>query len=138
MNLVRGRDSSALALLLGMAAAVLAGACIPFLGDENGAETSPTPTPTIMIIRPSPTAIAEPTPPPAEGTVYVVKSGDTLSGIASQFPGVTYLDIANANDLEDPYPLQVGQQLVIPPPPNQEPTPTPAGRSVVQTPEPKD
>ena len=134
--MMRGRGSRAHALLLSLAAAALLGACIPFLGDENGEGTPPTPTPTIMIIRPSPTAVVEPTAPPAEGTTYVVKSGDTLSGIASQFPGVTYLDIANANNLEDPYPLQVGQELIIPPPPSQEAPPTPAGTSVVNTPEP--
>lgn len=122
-------------MLLGLAAALLAGACIPFLGDENGAETPPTPTPTIMIIRPSPTAIAEPTPPPAQGTVHVVKEGEVLGDIAIRY-GVTVEAIVEANKLADPNKLQVNQELIIPPPPNQEPTPTPAGRSVVQTPAP--
>jgi LysM repeat protein len=107
------------------------------MGDENGEEATPTPTPTITIIRPSPTAVAEPTAQPVEETIYVVASGDTLSTIADKYPGVTWQDIANANNLQDPYPLSIGQELVIPPPPRQEPTPTPVGPTVVQTPEPK-
>ena len=67
----------------------------------------------------------------------MVESGDTLSTIADKFPGVTWQQIAEANDLKDPYPLSIGQKLIIPAPPGQEPTPTPAGPTVVQTPVPK-
>ena len=123
--------------LLGLVVVLLFGGCIPFIGDNNGEEATPTPSPTITIIRPSPTPDSEPTVPPAEETMYSVESGDTLSTIADKFPGVTWQEIANANDLEDPYPLSIGQKLIIPPPPGQEPTPTPAGPTVVQTPEPK-
>ena len=124
-------------MALGVAMVVLLGACIPFMGDENGEEATPTPTPTITIIRPSPTAVSEPTAEPVEETIYVVASGDTLSTIADKYPGVTWQDIAKANNLQDPYPLSIGQELIIPPPPRQEPTPTPVGPTVVQTPEPK-
>ncbi len=117
--------------------AVLLGGCIPFLGDDEQDGVSPTPSPTITIIRPSPTAVAEPKAPPASESTYVVQSGDFLSTIADKYPGVTWQDIAKANNLQDPYPLSVGQELIIPPPPGQEPTPTPAGPTVVQTPVPK-
>ena len=123
--------------LLGLVVVLLVGGCIPFIGNDNGEEATPTPSPTITIIRPSATPDAEPTAPPAEETMYTVESGDTLSTIADEFPGVTWQDIANANDLENPYPISIGQKLIIPPPPGQVPTPTPAGPTVVQTPEPK-
>ncbi len=48
--------------------------------------------------------------------VYIVKKGDTVSGIASMF----YLDprqwraIAEANDVEDPRVLEAGTVLTIP------------------------
>ena len=129
------RSSMTLSVVLGVVVVVLAAGCIPFMGDENEEEVPPTPT--ITIIRPSPTPVAGATAQPAEETVYTVVSGDTLSTIADKFPGVTWQQIAAANDLQDPYPLSIGQKLIIPPPPGQEPTPTPAGPSVVQTPEPK-
>ena len=133
----QGRSSIAQMVALGVALVVLAAACIPFMGDDNGEEVPPTPTPTITIIRPSPTPVAGATAEPAEETIYTVVAGDTLSTIADKFPGVTWLEIAAANDLQDPYPISIGQKLIIPPPPGQEPTPTPAGPTVVQTPEPK-
>ncbi len=123
-------------LALGVATVVLLGACIPFMGDENGEEATPTPTPTITIIRPSPTAVAEPTAQPVEETTHVVKDGEVLGAIASQY-GVTVDAIVKANNLSDPNSLSIGQKLIIPPPPRQEPTPTPVGPTVVQTPEPK-
>ena len=53
---------------------------------------------------------------PAEGSVervtYRVRSGDTLSGIASRH-GVSYRDLARWNDVPAPYRLRVGQRLVI-------------------------
>ena len=47
------------------------------------------------------------------GTTYTVQSGDTLSGIASQY-GVDYMSIANANGIADPNVIYPGQQLYIP------------------------
>ncbi len=44
---------------------------------------------------------------------YTVKSGDVLWKIAQQF-GLTYQEIAEANNLSDPNKLFLGQQLVIP------------------------
>lgn len=53
----------------------------------------------------------------AEGQVYEVRSGDSLTGIAQRFYGNTdaYERIVEANDLDPDEPLQVGQELVIPP-----------------------
>ena len=47
-------------------------------------------------------------------TIYTVKSGDSLSRIASNYPGVTYQDIAEANNIADPYVITPGQNLTIP------------------------
>ena len=45
---------------------------------------------------------------------YRVKSGDTLTGIASHF-GVTMMSIWWANDLKSKHDLTIGQRLLIPP-----------------------
>ncbi len=50
---------------------------------------------------------------PSEGVSYTVQSGDTLSAIASRFDS-RISDIRNANRIEDPNRLQVGQTLFIP------------------------
>lgn len=55
-------------------------------------------------------SLPEPTPPPQ---VYVVQSGDTLSGIAQRF-GCELQALAEANNLANPHALQVGQSLSIP------------------------
>lgn len=44
---------------------------------------------------------------------YIVQQGDTLGKVAAKF-GATIEDIAAANNLSAPYPLSIGQQLVIP------------------------
>jgi len=79
------------------------------------APTPSAPTP------PTPTAPATPSPtvpapmPPSEVITYTIQAGDTLSGIAAEF-GVTVDAIAEANDIEDPSLIRVGQVLVIPGP----------------------
>ncbi len=50
---------------------------------------------------------------PQTGTPYVVRSGDTISGIASKF-GSTVDWIQNANKISHPRFLQVGQTLYVP------------------------
>ena len=47
-------------------------------------------------------------------TIYTVKDGDNLTRIASNYPGVSYIDIAEANNIPDPYVIQPGQNLTIP------------------------
>ena len=50
--------------------------------------------------------------------VYTVESGDTLSHIALHYYGsagkTSYMRIAEANNIDDPNKIQVGQQLKIP------------------------
>jgi len=55
----------------------------------------------------------ESTPPPGGGWVYVVRYGDTLYSIARRF-GVSAYAIAQANHLQNPNLIYVGQHLVIP------------------------
>ncbi len=87
-------------------------------------------------------AALEPTPPPASaspgaagggdeatdpegetegGEIYVVQPGDTLASIAAEQYGDASLDdfLAEANGITDPESLAVGQELVIPPEPEE-------------------
>jgi len=72
-----------------------------------------------------------PTPQPAPIT-YVVQRGDTLYAIGRRF-GVSYLDIAHANNIINPSLIYVGQVLVIP---GSVVTPTPGAPSPTPTPTP--
>ena len=45
--------------------------------------------------------------------VYVVKSGDSLSGIAAKY-GVTYQALAKYNNISNPNVIRVGQKIKIP------------------------
>ena len=77
-----------------------------------GAGASAPPSTPVATPLPSlaPTPVPQPTP-----TLYIVKAGDTLSGIAGRFgiPLQTLID-ANAATLPDPDKLQIGDQLIIP------------------------
>jgi LysM repeat protein len=53
------------------------------------------------------------TPKPSVETTYKVKSGDTLSGIASVY-GTTWQVLAELNGIKDPARLRVGQVLQLP------------------------
>ena len=59
---------------------------------------------------PPPTPTPTPTP-----VIYVVQSGDTLSGIALQYR-VDMEALARRNDIDDPRGLRTGQRLIIPVP----------------------
>lgn len=65
------------------------------------------------------TATAAPTQPPAPtatprpGRRYAIESGDTLSGIASEF-GTTVDAITAANGITSETLLRIGQELIIP------------------------
>lgn len=85
-----------------------------------------TPRPTSTPRPATPTAIPTPTMT-ATPTIYTIQSGDTLLSIAIQFDRSTEL-IQEANGIVDPRFLQIGQELIIPPPAAEEeepPTPTP-------------
>lgn len=68
----------------------------------GGVVTTPT-TPTV-----TPTA-----PSSGSDTVYTVKAGDTLSGIASKY-GTTYQKLAAYNGISNPNLIHVGQKIKIP------------------------
>lgn len=83
---------------------------------------SPKPAP-----EPEPPAQPPPIPEPGDQFVYTVVSGDTLSTIAKRY-GITLRELIEANDIEDPNFIRVGQKLVIPgivKPPKPTPTPPP-------------
>lgn len=49
----------------------------------------------------------------SKDTIYIVKAGDTLSGIASKY-GTTYQELAKYNNISNPNIIKVGQQIKIP------------------------
>lgn len=63
--------------------------------------------------------------PDTDGTVYVVRAGDTLNRIAARF-GVSAAALANANGITNPNRIFVGQRLVIPGTSGSKPAPAPA------------
>jgi LysM repeat protein len=71
----------------------------------------------IPVITPAsqPVVVTPPQPasPSGDGTVYVVRPGDTLYAIALNF-NVTPYAIARANDLRNLNWIYVGQRLIIP------------------------
>jgi LysM repeat protein len=73
---------------------------------------TPTPAPTPVPATPAPTPVPTPvlTPPPQ---TYTVAEGDTLAAIAQQF-GTSVEALQEANGIEDPDEIVVGQVLVIP------------------------
>lgn len=64
-------------------------------------------------------------------SVYIVQRGDTLAAIARQYDGVSWRDIAQANDIVNPNIIYVGQVLRIPDDNStvSQPTPTPVSGS---------
>lgn len=85
------------------------------LGLASCSETSVSPTlapaPTLAVVTATPGPPAVPTPGVQQQ--YVVREGDTLSGIAARF-GVSEEAILKQNAIDDPNKLLVGQELVIP------------------------
>jgi nucleoid-associated protein YgaU len=82
-----------------------------------GQKASPAVTETPATSSPSPSLTT--TPGGATGRTYVVKSGDTLRGIALKFYGDASLAdlIAQANHITDPTLVHQGIKLTIPPKP---------------------
>lgn len=80
----------------GMSSAYSFRGCIinPAIGDVHYEEPAPTPT-------------------PGGDTIYVVKKGDTLSGIASKY-GTTYQELAAYNGISNPDLIYPGQEIRIP------------------------
>ncbi|RME71744.1 MAG: LysM domain-containing protein [Chloroflexi bacterium] len=125
-----------LIILVGLTAALIACSPAPSPTPEVAAEEfTPTPPPPTATHTPRPTATPRPVTPMASPTptitptpiIYVIQPGDTLLKIAIQFDRPPEL-IQEVNGIVDPRLLQIGQELVIPPPqanPDTPPTPTP-------------
>ena len=75
------------------------------------ASPSPSPTPVPATPAPTPALTAAPTPAPQQ--TYVVAQGDTLAAIAERF-GTTVGALQEANEIDDPDEIFVGQVLLIP------------------------
>lgn len=58
-------------------------------------------------------AAAASTPTPTQSQSYLVASGDALSLIALSF-GVSTAELADANNIDDPDQIRIGQKLVVP------------------------
>jgi LysM repeat protein len=84
-------------------------AATPVPTAAGGPTTEPSIAPSAT---PSPQPTPEPTPAPTP-VIYVVKRGDLLSRIASTY-GVTVAAIQEANSIENPNLIRVGQKLIIP------------------------
>ena len=80
------------------------------LRDSAPPPTPPAPTLEVVIATQGP----PPVPTPGKQQLYVVREGDTLSGIAARF-GVAEDAVLKQNPDLDPDTLFVGQELVIPP-----------------------
>ena len=102
-----------LAAALGVAALILF--FLPALLGMGGGEAGPSPTPSASAVAtasPSPTPEPEPTP-----QLYVIKEGDTLSGIAKKFDlTLEQLLAANEETIKDPDRISVGDEIIIPVP----------------------
>jgi LysM repeat protein len=94
---------------------------VPLTSSGGGHAARPASTATPEVTRaypgtysgtPTPNAISPDRPDPTNSQVYVVQTGDTLSGIAYFF-GCTVEEIAVANDVA-PDAIWPGQQLIIP------------------------
>ena len=79
----------------------------------GGASVPPTlpPAPTFVVVTATPGP--PPVPTPGERQRYVVREGDTLSGIAARL-GVSEEAILEENPRSDPNRLLVGEELMIP------------------------
>ncbi|MBN2190059.1 MAG: LysM peptidoglycan-binding domain-containing protein [Candidatus Aureabacteria bacterium] len=51
--------------------------------------------------------------PEASGDIHTVKSGETLSAIAKSY-GITIVSLMEANNIDDPNMIKIGDRLIIP------------------------
>jgi LysM repeat protein len=85
-------------------------AASPTPGATSGATSTSTPQPTNA---PTPVATATVSPSTRTGRTYRVRSGDTLSGIATTY-GTTVQALQTLNGISDPSLIRVGQVLQLP------------------------
>ena len=101
---------------------LLAALCIPFLGISGVHAQDPGPTATLDPYQPKvevvATSIPTPSPPPrysGDPLVHIVAVGDSLMSLAAQ-SGFLVTDLAQRNDLTQPYLLVAGQKVSLPAP----------------------
>ncbi len=87
-----------------------------------------TPPPTDTPLPATDTPTPQPTATPSEPFVYIVQEGDTCFDIAQRF-SVDLLYFLSLNNLDNNCYIQIGDELIVPPPGAATPTPTevPAG-----------
>ncbi len=115
-------------MILVAALALGLGACG---GGGDRTELSEIPTATLPAELPEPIIVGAPVQG-GGGRTYTIQEGDTLSGVAEQFE-VTVEEIMEANGIEDPTRLEVGQVLVIPGVASTGPFPTPVAAEETPT-----
>ena len=123
-----------LAAALGVAALALF--FLPaLLGVGGGGGTTATASPSAS--RPAATASSSPTTQPAPtAQVYVIAAGDTLSRVAKKF-GLTVEELlaANKDTITNPDKISIGDEIIIPAPPQDEFT-DPSAEPSAQSPTP--
>ena len=109
-------------VVLAISTAFLAGALFLGILSVPGAGQTPRPSGTFVASSATPggpptaasaTPTATPTTGPSAGGTHVVAPGESLSTIGDLY-GVPWLQIAQANNISEPYIIQVGQELIIP------------------------
>ena len=78
---------------------------------EQQVQPTLAPAPTFVVVTATPGP--PPVPTPGQQELYVVREGDTISGIAARF-GVSEESILELNPMTDSDTLLVGQELIIP------------------------
>jgi len=96
-------------VLNALISAAISVAVVLLMGGTTEVAVAPTPTSTVTAA----TQSVSPAGPTAEVVTHVVRSGDTISGLAFEYD-VPEQDIIAANQLENPNFLQVGMELIIP------------------------
>jgi LysM repeat protein len=119
-------------IVLAVSTTLLAGALFFGILSVPGAGQTPRPSGSFVASSPTPDGLptagpsATPSPSPSAaptaGGTHVVEQGESLSTIGDLY-GVPWLQIAQANNIPEPYVIQVGQELIIPVgvPPTNEP-----------------
>lgn len=93
---------------------LLPASLILFAGCSRQPAATPTPSDLLEVVTVTPGPERRPSPAVPAAATYVVQEGDTLSAIAERFD-VSAAAILEANDLDDPNRVMVGEELVIPP-----------------------
>ncbi len=109
---MRRSSMVAMLLLLAVLGAACGGGGTSSEDRPLGLDSDDLANPTVEVAPPTPPPTPTPTSTP-EAFVYVVRDGDTLGSIATEF-GTTLASIISVNNFENPNLLSIGQQIEIP------------------------